>query len=146
MSSTCDQAKEWMMRVIDHQASAEHRQALDTHLQSCQSCAAEFADFRHTKDVTDRMRSSMEFDAILDAIESGVLARVQRSLAWLLSGAGLMLIVCWSLVDVLLDESVPMAIRIGISMLGTGSLLFIIETVRWRRRTAPHDPYRSVIR
>jgi len=142
----CEQIQVAMMRTLDQVASAEERQLLKQHLSECESCAAEFADFEATKKATDAIRESMAFDVILDQLQSGLLRKFQLNLAVTLVVAGLGIVTVFGLATALLDPHAPLAIRLGIGLAATGMVLYIIEVVRWRLRTAPGDPYEDVVR
>jgi anti-sigma factor RsiW len=143
----CERLKLLMMRVLDQVASSSEAEELEAHVARCESCNAEWRDFRATKHATDRMRDNLQFDGVLDQLEQGMAARLQRWTATALVGAGFLVVVLYGLASLIFSgEDVPTAIRVGSALFGAGFLIFLWETLRWKMRTHPHDPYRDVLR
>ncbi len=135
-----------MMRRLDGLASDAEIAELDRHLEQDAHARAEWDDFRVTKAATDRMRDSMVFDDVLDEIQAGVIARLSRGTATGLMVAGLLVVTLFGLSQAILSNEVPMAIKVGTALAGSGLLLFAWETIRWKLKTHARDPYRHVVR
>jgi len=144
--SSCEHIQHLMMRRLDGLASSDEVNELETHLAGCGNCSAEWADFRVTKDATDRMRNGIIFDDVLDEIEAGLVARLSRNVASGLLMAGALVLLVFGVIETLLSDQIPLAVRSGAALLGAGFLLFCWETIKWKMRTYARDPYRDVVR
>ena len=74
----CEENKIRMMKKVDGRISADEEAALRAHVEGCEECRAELADFVEQKAATDLIRERLQYDAALDDYWKGVHNRLER--------------------------------------------------------------------
>jgi hypothetical protein len=75
--------------------------------------------------------------------------RVERSLAWILVSAGVVILAgyaIWHAVQALLEDAdAPLGLRIAIAAVAIGAVILVVSVVREKLFTARRDPYQKEI-
>ncbi len=142
----CEEAQVLMMKRVDGVLADEEAPLLTAHLQACETCRAELADFEDHKLTTDMIRERLRYDQALDNFWGGVYNRLEQRVGWSLVLIGISICTAFGLVHVLIDPEVPGWLRIGLGTLGAGGLVLLASVVRWRLTTGRKDKYTEVIR
>ncbi len=137
------------MGFIDGELEADASRRLEDHLAVCVSCRREEQAYRRLGEVTEAM---IEQGAPIDTARAWerIYDRIARSLGWallwlgvtLLSGFGL-----WHLMmNVLLDASVSLVVRLGVGSFVGGMLLLLVNIARERAYLYRTERYKGVER
>jgi len=70
---------------------------------------------------------------------------MQRA-AYVLIGAGVLILIGWSVKGFFLSDEIPMLIRIAVGAVGIGALILIGLVVRDRLSASQHDDFKEVQR
>jgi len=142
----CEENKIRMMKKVDGRISADEEAALRAHVEGCEECRAELADFVEQKAATDLIRERLQYDAALDDYWKGVHNRLERGVGLGLFIVGIGIMTGFGLFAALSDPSIPIALRIGIGASAAGAVILLVSVIRWRLKTAKKDKYTEVIR
>lgn len=143
---TCEETRLLMMKRVDGLLAEVEEQRLEAHLADCAGCRAELADFVDHKEVTDLIRERLKYDEALDHFWGGVYNRLESRVGWSLVIIGLSILAGFGLVQLCLDPEVPAWVRLGVGTAGAGSLILLVNVIRWRLVTGRKDKYTEVIR
>lgn len=143
---SCDEYKILMMKQVDGRIDHDEGAALAAHIEGCDECRAELADFTEQKQVTDLIRERLLYDAALDGYWKGVHNRLERGIGLGLFIAGIGIMGGFGLYAALSDPAISIWLRVGIGAMAGGALILLISVIRWRISTSKKDKYTEVIR
>jgi Putative zinc-finger len=143
---SCDDSKILMMKKVDGRIDPEEEAALAAHVEGCDECRAELADFTEHKQVTDMIRERLQYDAALDGYWKGVHNRLERGIGLGLFVVGIGIMGGFGLYAALSDPALSIWLRVGIGAMAGGALILLISVIRWRITTGKKDKYTEVIR
>ena len=138
--------EELMVKVVDQTASPAEREELMAHLAAHPELRAELDGQRALKAMTDGWVERLEHDLHLDAHEAGTLWKLESTVGWMLLLGATVALCLGTVWELWLDPEVPLWLSIGMSLGAGGTVVLMASAIRWRMRTAAHDPYTKVIR
>ena len=138
--------EELMVKVVDGLASPSEEQELMAHVATDPALSRELDAHRALKATTDGWVSRLRLDLAEDGWQAGPGKVIERRFGASLVVMGLGVLTGWGLVEAMLDASAPLAVRVGLGLLGAGSVVLLLSVLWWRIVTAKHDRYNEVIR
>ncbi len=135
-----------LMKAVDGLLSDDERRELDEHLASCESCAAELADFRDIQQTTDAMTERILADAQIEPPRLTAPARGAVKLSFALLLAGLLILLGFAGYQMALDSAVPPLIKVAVALVTAGLLGLLGYALRVRARALGRDPYEEIDR
>lgn len=141
-----DRLAELMVKVVDGVATPAEREELMAHAVDDPALRAELESQQAIKAVTDGWMARLEGDLAADRDRSSPARRAERGLGVGLLVFGVVLLWGWGGVQIVLDATAPLPVRLGIGSLAGGVLLLLLHVVRTRFFAGPRDPYDEVIR
>ncbi len=126
-----------MVKTVDGVCTPAEKEELMSYVADHPELAAELEDQLAAKTLTDGWLERLQGD--LEPKRDPV----SGAAAWMVA-AGVALLSCWGLVEVLVASDVPMAIRTGSALTLAGSVLLVGNLVR--KRVTEKDPYDEVVR
>ncbi|HUF48971.1 MAG TPA: hypothetical protein VMM93_14230 [Vicinamibacterales bacterium] len=147
-------ARELMMAALDGELQPGERQELDALLERDRTLAAEWERLSRVKEATRMMMFRQPPEETWDRYWASVYNRAERKVAWLLVGAGAVLLVAWwlrhampGLVEALFGASdIPVIVRGGLVALVTGGLLLVVSVLREQISSHRGSRYKGVSR
>ncbi len=137
---------ELMVKVVDKVATPAEREELMRFVVDDPDLRRELESQQAFKAVTDGWMDRLEADLAADRDRADVVRSAERCLGVGLVLLGLALLWAWGIVELLLDPSAPLPVKLGMGALGAGSLLLLVHVVRVRWFSGDADPYSKVIR
>lgn len=137
---------ELMVKVVDKVATPAEREELMRFVVDDPDLRRELESQQAFKAVTDGWMDRLEADLAADRDRADVVRSAERGLGVGLVLLGLALLWAWGIVELLLDPSAPLPVKLGMGALGAGSLLLLVHVVRVRWFSGDADPYSKVIR
>ncbi len=138
--------EELIVKVVDGVASPAEREELMAAVVADPARRAELDAHLALKAATDGWVARLEHDLVQDRWEARAPVRYERAIGVALLALGLALLTGWGLVELALDEGVPMPLRVGGAASVAGAVLLLFSVIRWRIATRRSDPYEEVIR
>lgn len=132
-----------LVKAVDDRLTPEEEALFQTHLQSCESCQEELADFKSVKKTTDTIRARILQDARVEPIKQSLAARSTFSLGLFLLFAGSILLIGGSLYQ-LMESDAPLWAKWGVGLGGTGLLVAFGQILVSRLRGQAYDPYKDI--
>ncbi len=149
-SSKCREIKTFIAGRLDGELSAEENRLLDRHLAECSACRDELTEMKLTGEVMSTMNFNEPEDRIWQGYWAGVYNRLERGFGWILFSFGLILVLIYSLFqlmgDFLHDSSLPLYFRLGVTALTAGIVVLLVSVGRERLKAYKSDRYREVKR
>lgn len=133
-----------VVKAVDGALSPEERAELQTHLETCASCAAELPDFVLIKETTDAMTTRILRDAEIEPPRVKGTAKLWLHVSYLLVFAGVLLLAGFAGYALFTDAAVPVVVKIGSGAAALGSLGLLVYVLRVRARAAGRDPYEEI--
>jgi anti-sigma factor RsiW len=133
-----------LVKATDDQLTDDERRLLDRHLESCESCRAELADFRMIKETTDAMAARIRADAAIEPARETPATRGLLTLGFLLLLVGVLLLLGVAGYLFFSDHGVPLWVKAGVGAVAVGSAALLGHALRVRARARRRDPYREV--
>lgn len=135
-----------MVKVVDGVATPAEREELMAYLAHEPALRRELDAHLALKSVTDGWVKRLELDLAEDAHRKSLGFRLESAIGVSLFVVGLGLLTGWGFVELTLDETVPVAIRVGAGAMLAGSVVLLVAVIRWRLKMLPKDHYTEVIR
>jgi predicted anti-sigma-YlaC factor YlaD len=144
----CEQIRILLSGMIDGELESGEKKTVSDHLVTCYACREEFARLKKLKEVTDDMKYFDLPDRLWAGYWHGIYSRLERGIGWILLSIGAVLILvfaAWNfLQNFLLDPSVPLYLKAGVSALILGLIVLLVSIVRERLFSKRHDRYDEV--
>ena len=140
-----DRYKALLMGYIDGELAPGERTEFEEHLAGCGECAGELEEFKKLKEVTDMVRFGEPEDKVWEHYWRGIYNRVERGVGWILASVGVILLLAFGafkLIETLIvDPTISLVVKIGISALLLGVVVLLVSLVRERVFGLKHDRY-----
>ncbi len=143
---TEERLEELMVKVTDDLATALERQELMRHLSDRPDLQVELDAHLALKATTERWVERLALDRVEDEWRASPARRVEQGLGWTLVLGGASVLGGFGVVELWLDPSAPLWVKLGTSAVLAGLALLLLSVVRWRVATAKADRYTEVIR
>ena len=144
-----ERAQALMMAAFDGEIPVADRAELDSLLARHPDLAEEWRRFTRLKEVTAGMSLRHPPEEVWDRYWESSYRRVERSLAWILVSAGVVILAgyaIWHAVQALLEDAdAPLGLRIAIAAVAIGAVILVVSVVREKLFTARRDPYQKEI-
>lgn len=138
--------EELMVKVADGVATPLEREELMADIAGDDELMRELEAHRALKATTDGWIERLKLDALEDAAVRSPVARAERAVGVSLVVGGTCVLGGFGLVELLLDPSAPLWVKLGTAAVLGGLALLLFSVVRWRLTTHAADKYKEVIR
>jgi ferric-dicitrate binding protein FerR (iron transport regulator) len=135
-----------MMGFLDGELSESQEQELREHLARDPDAGKELAQYRKLGDLAQQVRLKEPQDYEWDRFWQGLYNRMERRIGWLLSMAGLLMLMLTGLIWLWNTSLLALGWKIGLGATLAGLCLLFLSVLRGRLRTLPYDRYREVQR
>ena len=146
----CEQAEMLVMGLLDNELSKEETQAVEQHLASCSRCASKYESFKNLKKDTSEMKFKSLPEVYWDEYWQHVYNRIERSIGWIFFSVGAIIISIITgytiLQEYFLNPEEPLGIKIGVGLLGIGTIVLFVSVLREKLMVRSVDKYRSIQR
>jgi anti-sigma factor RsiW len=133
-----------LVKAVDEVITPQERRELDAHIQECESCREELADFVQIKRTTDSMTARILSDAAIEPPREPARTRAALGLGFFLMLAGALLLLGFAGYTLFSDAAVPLVIKVGTGVLGLGVLVLLVYVLKIRARALRKDPYKEI--
>lgn len=145
-----DRVRQRMMAALDGELSRQQRAELERELASDPGLRAEWERMSKVKEATHSMSYRQPPEETWDHYFESVYNRMERGLGWILVSFGALVLTgygLWEFVHrLLVDTSVPAAIKIALFALLFGGAILLVSVIRERLFVGRTDPYREIKR
>tara|TARA_R110002072_G_scaffold136124_3_gene278360 strand:- start:74671 stop:75132 length:462 start_codon:yes stop_codon:yes gene_type:complete len=142
--------RQWMMAMIDGEASAEQTQEVNLWLAADPELKREFETMTHMRDMTMKQTLTEPGDELWESYWQGVYRRAERGLGWILFSLGavvLMLAGAWEAgSEWITDDSIPVWMRAAGVCLVTGGIILLVSVIREKLYLHKNERYRDIQR
>jgi len=135
-----------MVKTIDDVATAKERDELMRHLHQHPDLLAEYEAHLGLRFTFDNLRDRIAHDDAIDLERARPERQLQERIGTTLVLGGGTFTAGMGLMQVLLDENVPLWLRLGVSFMLAGGSLLLHAAWRTRQRLQRTDPYNEVVR
>ena len=146
----CDDYKDLLMGYLDGELSDEQKGTFKEHLNTCDSCRQELADFRRLIAITDDVELAEPEDKLWDAYWGGLYNRLERGVGWILfsvAAIALLIYAGFKLIECLVtDPAVGVMFKIGLIAMIVGFAILFVSVARERLFFWRRDRYKDVRR
>jgi len=144
----CEDIRILLSGMVDGELESSEKQAVSKHLVSCDACREEYARLKRLKEVTDDMKYFDLPDRLWAGYWHGIYNRLERGVGWILFSIGAILILAFAawrfLQGFLLDVTIPLYVKLGVSALVLGLIVLLVSIIRERLFSKKHDRYDEV--
>lgn len=133
-----------LVKAVDRALSADEKTELQSHLDTCEACAAELSDFELIKEATDAMTSRILHDAEIEPPRLQGGAKLWLNASFLLLLVGALLLVGFAGYALWTDAAVPLVVKLGSGAAALGALGLLAYVLRVRARAFGRDPYEEI--
>ena len=141
--------RDLMMAALDDEIDAAERAELERLTAADPILREEWERLAHLKEATSTMAMKEPAPEIWDRYWMSVYNRAERKVAWLLVGAGAVVLLAfwlWHTVPILAERlfnatDVPVVVRAGVAAVLTGGVLLIVSVVREQLSMRRTDTY-----
>jgi ferric-dicitrate binding protein FerR (iron transport regulator) len=141
-----ERLEELMVKTVDGVATPAEKEELMSHVVDNPELRAELEAQQALKAVTDGWMSRLQADLAADRDRTSPTRRGVRGIGVTLLLVGLAILTAWAPVEMLLDESVPLWVKVGTGLASAGGLLLLFHVIQTRLFGGDNDPYDEVIR
>lgn len=142
--------KELLMKAVDNLLDEREQSEFKSFIRDYPQCKKEWQEFRELRTITGSMRFKEPKKETWDMYWSNVYNRIERSIAWLLTTIGAVLIAGYAayqaLINFIADPSIPFIVKAGVFLLGGGLIALTISVLREKLFIRKSDPYKEVQR
>lgn len=143
---SCADVALWLNARLDGECDATQESWLALHVGGCRECAAEWAELERTRlaFATARLREPSDFER--EALQRSLGPQILQSAGWVLLTLGVGVLLTYGAYALAVNQEVPLPLRLGLAVLGAGTLLLLWRYGWERWRVRRRDPYRDVLR
>jgi predicted anti-sigma-YlaC factor YlaD len=141
-----DVFKPLLMGYIDGELTETELHRIEQHLEGCDDCRAELAEFGRLKEVTHNMRVVSPDDKVWQDYWSNIYNRLERQLGWVLVSAGTILLLAYGIYELVWYWNMPLVVRIGLLAVVTGFVTLLVSVLRERIFLSRSDKYERIKR
>lgn len=135
---------------VDGELDADDRARVEAYLQTDETARREVARLEELKQLTGALRLKEPPPEAWEIFWDGVYNRLERSVGWILLAVGAAVVGAWGawrLLEVLLlKDSLPLILRVGILAASAGLLVLTVSVLRERIFKRRRTRYKDVIR
>jgi hypothetical protein len=146
----CQKALIYISGKLDNELTTEQQQQLDKHIATCQNCRKEYEELMKLKEVTSDMRFSDLPDRYWAGYWNKIYNRLERGIGWIFVSIGAIILIAFGIWELLnsffLDETVPIALRIGVGFGLLGLIILLVSILREKLFAREHERYKEVQR
>lgn len=146
----CNDYKDLMMGYLDNEITEDQKKEFEQHVQTCQTCKQELADFRKLISIADDIQLVEPEDKLLQQYWNNTYNRLERGIGWILfSIAAISLIIYGgfkAIEDIIIDPTLGIMLKIGLLALLAGFALLLVSVARERLFFWKNDRYKDVRR
>jgi len=142
--------RQWMMAMIDAEASTEQTQEVNLWLAADPELKREFETMIQMRDMTMKQTLTEPGDELWEGYWQGVYRRAERSIGWILFSLGavvLLLAGAWEAGSAwITDDSIPVWMRVAGVCLVTGGIILLVSVIREKLYLHKNERYRDIQR
>jgi len=139
-----------MMGALDGELTKAEQHELDYLLKEDPALRAEWEHLERVKEVTRQMAYNEPPREVWDTYWSCVYRRLERGIAWILVSIGAIVLISWSIwqviEEVVADTSIPIVIKLSIGALVVGLVALLVSVAREKLVMRRSDPYKDIVR
>ncbi|NIA23718.1 MAG: hypothetical protein GWP03_06150 [Proteobacteria bacterium] len=121
---------------------------LSEHLKSCEECKHDLEEAEKMNKLLSGYKYKSPEDRLWENYKSNIYTRIERGIGWIFFSIGAIILLIASafyfIKDFLLDNSVPIIIRIGVSLLIVGLVILLVSIIRERIFFNKNERYKEV--
>ena len=146
---SCEEFKPMITGYMDGELSAEQRQQMESHLQSCSGCKEELEKLQQLKEDLAMAKLKEPSDIELAQYWSSVYNRLERGIGWILFSVGAIIVLCYGgfklVEEIIKDPEIVPLFKVGIVALVFGVAILLVSVLRERLRVRKVDKYSKEI-
>lgn len=140
--------RELLAGYVDNELNAEERLAFDKELAENPELRAELEQFQSLKEVTGLIKYADLPDEVWENYWQSIYRKLERGIGWIMFSIGAIILVCYAAYEffenLLLDQSIPMIIKVGVVATSGGLAFLLISFTRERLFAYKRDRYGEV--
>ncbi len=142
--------RELLAGYVDGELTAAEREAFEAELASDPELKAELQEFRELKEVTGMARYADLPDEVWETYWQSIYRKLERGVGWILFSLGAIVLLGFGLWEGLshlwANPEAPLWLKLGVSILGGGSVFLLVSYGRERLFAYNRDRYKEVTR
>lgn len=145
-----DQARDLMMAALDGECSPAERESLEQMLAENAELKSEWQELSQVKEATQMVNFRNPPEEVWQNYWTGVYARLERGVAWVLISLGAIVLLAWGawevVMELLADTDTPGFIKLAVGALAIGGVILFVSVVREKLFVRRADPYKDIER
>lgn len=121
---------------------------LNEHLKSCEECRHDLEEAEKMNKLLSGYKYKSPEDKLWEHYKSNIYAKIERGIGWIFFSIGAIILLVTStfyfIRDFLLDNNVPVFIRVGVALLVIGIVVLLISIIRERIFFNKNERYKEV--
>ena len=140
--------REFLAGYVDNELTPEERAAFEKELEKNPELKTELDEFRKLKEVTGMVQYADLPDEVWESYWQSIYKKLERGIGWILFSVGAIILLCvgafYFFKGLYIDPSIPLIIKIGVSVLTSGLIFLLVSYVRERLFAYRRDRYKEV--
>lgn len=140
----CNRMSELLSGYLDGELTQQESQQVNTHIQNCESCKANFEELASLKSAVNNLQlPEMEVDK-MEKIMNEPLAKASHHIGWSVLIIGLAIALIYAVTSFYTNSAISLGEKILISLIGGGLLGVFLSVARQQWLARKTDKYKGV--